>query len=168
MASRLRPGAGRSALVRAVRGLAGGSAGMCTLAIAGALALAERDSSLQTAARPSNDYLETFLPAGWPGSDGARPPAPATEFMARFTAHAKRLGVGTACHEVSGVDWQGGNGAARDAAFRRDRCVAIADAAVTDLNELLPEEKRPTATNIRARPRRSLARRAAADPEAAL
>lgn len=138
LAARLRKGQARAALVRAVRGLAGGKAGTCTLMIAGALALAESKAQPEATIQPANDYLETFVPAGWPGSDAGKTPPAVAEFMDRFETHAKRLGAGTMCHQISGADWDGGAAATVAGMYRRDACIALADAAVADLDELLP------------------------------
>jgi hypothetical protein len=168
LAARLRKGQARAALVRAVRGLAGGKAGMCTLMVAGSLALAESKPEPEATRQPVNDYLESFVPAGWPGSDVGKAPPAVAEFMTRFEAHAKRLGAGTMCHEISGADWDGGAAASVTGMYRRDKCIALADAAVADLDELLPAAG-PRAPSESAAPRKSsAAAKASADPESAL
>jgi hypothetical protein len=168
MAARLRKGQARAALVRAVRGLAGGKAGTCTLMIAGALALAESKAQPEATLRPANDYLETFVPAGWPGSETGKAPPAVAEFMNRFETHAKRLGAGTMCHEISGADWDGGAAATVASAYKRDVCIALADAAVADLDELLPAAG-PRAPNEPATRRKSrVGAKASADPQSAL
>ncbi len=168
LAAPLRKGQARSALVRALRGLAGGKAGVCTLMVAGALALAERETEPPASPRPGSDYLDVFVPPGWPGSDSARPPPRVAEFMARFEAHARRLGVGTMCNEISGADWGGGKASAATGGYRRETCIALADAAVADLGEMLPGIGRPTDANKASSGKKVRKAKESADPEAAL
>lgn len=127
----------RDAMLRAVRGLSGGRGGTCTLLLAGLLALAERYPDADSQPRPANDLLDTFVPAGAPGSDAVRLSQAITEFKSRFETRANRDHGGITCSAISKLDWEAGGRASLPSGYPPDECVALADAALADLNELL-------------------------------
>jgi hypothetical protein len=138
MASKLPAGPAREALIRSVRGLAGGRAGTCTLLIAGLLALSGHAPDRQSLPVPArNDLLETFVPDGWPGSETAASAEAASEFASKFETAARRIAGGVTCAAISGVDWLGGKSEKLDQGYPPAKCIVLADAAVEELDGLL-------------------------------
>lgn len=126
----------RGTLLRAIRGLAAGRAGTCTVLLAGVLALSEKYPEAAPTPAPKNDLLDTFVPVGWPGALSVSPSHPVAEFISRFEARA-RLHGGISCAQISRLDWGAGRAAGLAEAYPPEQCVALADAAVADLRELM-------------------------------
>ena len=132
---------GHEVLLRAVRGLSAGRAGVCSLLVAGLLAIAEQAESDSGRDAPSNDWLETFVPNGGPGSLLARGDPKLNEFRRRFEERVRREYNGIACAEISRADWGTGHPVTSQAPFPDDDCIRLADATVSDLNEILADTR---------------------------
>lgn len=131
--------AGREVLLRSIRGLSAGRAGTCSLLVAGLLAIAERTEPDAGRGLPSNDWLATFVPNGGPGSDLARGNPKLNEFRRRFEERVRREYDGIACAEISRADWGTGHPVTSQAQFPDDNCVRLADATVSDLDDILAD-----------------------------
>ena len=121
---------GRDVLLRSIRGLSAGRAGTCSLLVAGLLAIAECTDAESDRDLPSNDFLETFVPDGAPGSQLSRGSSKLNDFRRRFEDRVRRDHAGIACAEISRADWGTGNPVTSQAPFPDDNCVRLADATV--------------------------------------
>lgn len=139
LASKCPESPGREVLLRAIRGLSAGRAGTCSLLVAGLLTIAEQTDPESDHGLPSNDWLETFIPAGAPGSQLARGSSKLNEFRRRFEERVRRDHRGIACAEISRADWGTGHPVTSQAPFPDDDCIRLADATVSDLNNILAD-----------------------------
>lgn len=130
---------GREVLLRSVRGLSAGRAGTCALLVAGLLAIAERTEADSARDLPSNDWLETFVPNGGPGSQLARGNPKLNEFRRRFEERVRHEYQGISCAQISQADWGTGHPVTSQAPFPDANCIRLADATVSDLNEILAD-----------------------------
>jgi hypothetical protein len=137
LASERAEGPGQEVLLRVIKGVSTGRAGTCSLLVAGLLVIAEQNDSESSNDLPYNDMLETFVPAGAPGSQLARGNSKLNEFRRRFEERVRREHTGIACAEISRADWGAGLPVTNDVPYPDESCVQLADSTVADLNELL-------------------------------
>ena len=115
-------------------------AGTCSLLVAGLLVIAEQDDKEPPVDTPYNDLLATFVPDGGPGSNVARGSRKLNEFKRRFEERVRRDHKGIACAEITDVDWGGGLPVTSPGLYPDVACVSLADATVSDLNEILSSD----------------------------
>ncbi|MBT3942971.1 MAG: hypothetical protein HOC77_10665 [Chloroflexi bacterium] len=130
-------GPGKDVLLRAVKGLSAGRAGTCSLLVAGLLVIAEKDDPESHADIPYNDLLETFVPDGGPGSHMARGNHKLNEFKRRFEDRVRKDHKGMSCADITEADWGSGLPVTSPGPYPDETCVSLADATVSDLNEIL-------------------------------
>ena len=139
LASRLEAGPKLDALLSASRGLAAGRGEVCNVLLAGMMALGDRPTEEETGEeRPVSDFLDTYRPAGAPGASEAQDLDAPTRFKSRFEERVLREFGGVTCTDISGIDWSRRDPLAAPGGFPSDICQSLADAALEDLNELLP------------------------------
>ncbi|NQW18144.1 MAG: hypothetical protein HQ478_11745 [Chloroflexi bacterium] len=129
-------------LLAASRGLAAGRAGMCNVLLTGLMILGVANPDPDPDPRPTNDFLGAFIPPGAPGASDVQRIGKANEFKSRFEAKANELGVDTTCADISGIDWARHDPlAVPDNTYPPAKCVALADAAIEHLKELLESDQ---------------------------
>ncbi|MBI4305924.1 MAG: hypothetical protein HY678_06350 [Chloroflexi bacterium] len=144
----LAPGPQRETLLSASRGLGAGRAVTCTAMLAGLMAIGTLSPQPARRPNPTNDLLDSYLPAGGPGASTAQDMVPAREFRARFEERARVYGRGTSCAGISRVDWDRRDPNAAPAGYPPHICVALADAAVEEAVKLLPHAPLTTAPQL--------------------
>ena len=139
LASRLEAGPKFDALLSASRGLAAGRGEVCNVLLTGMMALGDLPPDEdQDDERPVNDFLDTYRSTGAPGASEAQNLDAPTKFKSRFEERLLREFGGITCADISGIDWSRRDAMAAPGGFPSETCQALTDAALEDLNELLP------------------------------
>lgn len=137
LAADLPDDADRATLLSAVRGISAGRSVVCAAMLAGLLAIGVWGPAARQRRAPTNDLLDVYLPPGSPGASGAQGMTETEQFKRKFEAVAARYGRGTACADLSRVDWGRHDFMGAPAGYPPHVCVRLADAAVEEINRIL-------------------------------